>query len=83
MMPAKFLEPDDWGPGYVYATPRIKASPLYQDAVTFEEGLASVYHRLFTGPCPDRAMWEHAAALWDRAGFFGWASNYRDAAVRT
>ena len=82
MMPARFLEPDSWGPGYVYETPRIKASSLYQDAVDFEEQLAARHRRLFTGPCPDVALWLRAAQLWDRAGFFGWASNYRDAAAR-
>lgn len=82
MMAAKFLEPDAWGPGYVFATPRIKASSLYQDAVAHEEALAADFPRLFTAPGPvDVERFDRAASLWERAGFFGWADNYR-AAVR-
>ena len=83
MMAAKFLEPDAWGPGYVYATPRIKASSLYRDAVAYEEDMVRDFVRLFTAPKvqrEDRAeRYARAVALWERAGFFGWADNYRRA----
>lgn len=83
MMAARFLEPDQWGPGYVYATRRIKASSLYQDAIAYETELAIDYPKLFSEVGRvDGERFNRAAAMWERAGFFGWADNYRAAVAR-
>ena len=81
MMAARFVEPDQWGPGYVYATPRIKASGLYQDALAYEADVArdfpQLFHTVRAGRTDRAERFTRAAALWERAGFFGWADNYR------
>ena len=72
-------------PSHTYATPEIKATATYQDAAEFEAELALDYPKLFTGEdywgsTIDRdSRFTIAACLWDAAGFFGWADNYRAA----
>lgn len=63
---------------HVYATPEVKRTASYKRAERLEQQLAP---SLWNTPGLSRSNLERVADAWERAGFLGWADNYR-ASVR-
>jgi len=61
-------------PSYTYATPEIKRTASFKRALRLEELLAP---KGWTTPGLSPRNLERVADAWDRAGFLGWADNYR------
>ena len=59
---------------HTYASPEVKRTASYKRAERLEEQYAPQRWRT---PGLSRATYEKLADAWERAGFFGWADNYR------
>jgi hypothetical protein len=67
------------GPKHVYASPEVKRTASYKRAERLERELAP---RAWETPGLSRKDLERVADAWERAGFLGWADNYRAHARR-
>lgn len=62
------------GGSHTYASPEVKRTASYKRAERLEEQLAPQRWRT---PGLTRSEYERLADAWERAGFLGWADNYR------
>lgn len=62
------------GGSHTYATPEVKRTASYKRAERLEEQIAP---RRWSTPGLSRSQYERLADAWERAGFLGWADNYR------
>lgn len=62
------------GGSHTYASPEVKRTASYKRAERLEDQLAP---QRWNTPGLSRSDYERLADAWERAGFFGWADNYR------
>lgn len=62
------------GGSHTYAEPEVKRTASYKRAERLEDEIAP---KRWNTPNLSRSQYERLADAWERAGFFGWADNYR------
>lgn len=68
------------GGSRTYAEPEVKRTASYKRAERLEDEIAP---KRWNTPGLSRSQYERLADAWERAGFFGWADNYRAHVERT